>query len=124
MKALPSYREQGTFAAWLFSIVRRTVVDHYRGARSTLPLGAAGEVGCVRPDPLAQALQSEAHAELSSRLAALDEEQRELLRLRFAAGLTYREISRIVGKREAAVKMAMHRLLRRLHDEWEGDHAR
>ena len=124
LKALPAYREQGTFAAWLFSIVRRTVADHYRGSRSVLPLDAAGDVGCVRPDPLAQALEHEALAELTERLARLDEDQREMLRLRYAAGLTYREIGQVLGKREAAVKMAVHRLLGRLHAEWEDGHAR
>ena len=63
-------------------------------------------------------------ADLARQLARLDEVQRELLRLRYAAGLTYRAIGEILGKREAAVKMAVHRLLARLHDEWEGDDAR
>lgn len=72
-----------------------------------------------RETPVARAT-----AELSRQLARLDEDQRELLRLRYAAGLTYREIGAVVEKREAAVKMAVRRLLGRLHAEWEGDDAR
>jgi len=30
MESLDNYREQGSFAGWLFSIARRKVVDHYR----------------------------------------------------------------------------------------------
>lgn len=101
LRRLPAYRERGAFAGWLFSIARRTVAGHHRRARPTACLD-----------------------DLARQLARLDEEQRELLRLRYAAGLTYREIGQVLGKREATVKMAVHRLLGRLQAEWEDDHAR
>jgi len=52
-------------------------------------------------------------------VAQLDEEKQELLRLRFAAGLTYGQIGRLIGRSEAAVKVAVHRLLHRLKAAWE-----
>ncbi len=124
LRALPGYRERGLFPAWLFALVRRQVAGHYRRPHPAQSLEAASDAPSHHPDPLAQALEHEALVELRERLARLDEDQRELLRLRYAAGLTYREIGEVLGKREAAVKMAVHRLLGRLHDEWEGDHAR
>lgn len=124
LAALPGYRERGLFPAWLFSIVRRKVAGHHRRPQAAQPLDAAAGAPSPQPDPLAHALAQEALTKLAQRLARLDEDQRELLRLRYAAGLTYREIGAVLGKREAAVKMAVHRLLGRLHDEWEGDHAR
>lgn len=123
LRNLPGYRERGLFPAWLFTIVRRKVAGHYR-VHPVQPLDTAADAASPQPDPLAQALAHEALTELAQRLARLDEDARELLRLRYAAGLTYREIGEVLGKREAAVKMAVHRLLGRLHDEWEGDHAR
>lgn len=126
LRGLPAYRERGLFAAWLFSIARRVVAGHYRrnAGRPIAPLDAAEDHASRDPDPLAVALHDEALAELAGRLRRLSEDERELLRLRYAAGLTYREIGEVVGKREAAVKMAVHRLLGRLRDQWEGDHAR
>lgn len=126
LAALPAYRERGLFAAWLFSIARRVVAGHFRrnGSHPVAPLDTAEEHAGRDPDPLAAALQGEALAELAARLARMDEDSRELLRLRYAAGLTYREIGEVVGKREAAVKMAVHRLLGRLRETWEGDDAR
>ena len=126
LAALPRYRERGLFAAWLFAIARRIVAGHYRRgyARPLAPLDAAEAEAARDPDPLAVALHGEALAALADRLAALDEDAAELLRLRYAAGLTYREIGEVVGKREAAVKMAVHRLLGRLREGWEGDDAR
>lgn len=124
LRALPGYRERGLFPAWLFAIARRNVAGHHRRRRPAQPLDGAAAAPDPQPDPLAQALAHETFAELDRQLAQLDEDQRELLRLRYAAGLTYREIGQVLGKREAAVKMAVHRLLGRLQAEWEDDHAR
>jgi DNA-directed RNA polymerase specialized sigma24 family protein len=52
-------------------------------------------------------------------VAQLDDDARELLRLRFAAGLTFGQIAGVLGRREGAVKMALHRLLERLKAMWE-----
>lgn len=124
LRALPGYRERGLFPAWLFAIARRKVAGHHRRSRPAQPLDNAADAPAPQLDPLAQALAQETFAELDRQLARLAEDQRELLRLRYAAGLTYREIGQVLGKREAAVKMAVHRLLGRLQAEWEDDHAR
>ena len=124
LRGLPAYRERGAFAGWLFSIARRTVAGHHRRRRPAQPLDGAADAPAPQLDPLAQALAQETFAELDRQLARLAEDQRGLLRLREAAGLSYREIGQVLGKREAAVKMAVHRLLGRLQAEWEDDHAR
>jgi RNA polymerase sigma-70 factor, ECF subfamily len=114
LASLPRYQEQGTFAAWLFTIAARRIVDHYRQTRPQLPLGAALEQPAAGRTPLAQAIRREELAQLAALIGRLDEEKQELLRLRFAAGLTYAEIGSVTGRSEAAVKMAISRLLRRL----------
>jgi len=119
LEGLHRYREQGNFAAWLFTIARHRVTDYYRRQRPNLSLNAALDSPADGTDPLAHVVQEEALRRLAALVAQLDEEQQELLRLRFAAGLTYREIGRIMGRSGAAIKMAIHRLLRRLEAEWE-----
>jgi DNA-directed RNA polymerase specialized sigma24 family protein len=42
--------------------------------------------------------------------------------LRFAAGLTYAQIGTVTERSEAAVKMAMNRLLKQLQQQWEDEH--
>lgn len=121
LEGLDGYREQGEFSAWLFTIAHRRVVDHYRRKRPTQPLNEALDRIGNAPNPLAQVVRSERLEHLAKLVKALDEEKRELLRLRFAGELTYREIGEIVGRSEAAVKMAVHRLLRRLEEAWGGD---
>jgi RNA polymerase sigma-70 factor (ECF subfamily) len=121
LEGLEGYRERGTFSAWLFTIAHRRVVDHHRQKRPTRPLDEALDTMGEGPNPLAEVVREERLEHLSRLVEGLDEEKQELLRLRFAGELTYREIGEIVGRSEGAVKMAVHRLLRRLEEAWEDE---
>jgi len=123
LTGLASYREQGRFAAWLFTIARRRLIDHYRQFPPQQPLSRVINQSAADPSPLGQVAHNEALTHLASLVAHLDDDKQELLRLRFAADLTYAEIGRLVGRSEAATKMAIHRLLRQLEESWEVDHA-
>lgn len=114
LASLAHYREQGTFAAWLFTIAARRIVDHYRQTRPHLPLDAALDRPADGHSPLGQVIHNEKLAQLAGQISRLNEDKQELLRLRFAGGLTYGAIGHITGRSEAAVKMAMNRLLRQL----------
>ncbi len=114
--ALKRYEERGQEAAWLFTIARRRLADFHRARRDPLPFDEALDAPDARPEGEVDRRERLAH--LERLLATLDEEQLELLRLRFAADLTYGEIGRLLGKREAAVKVAVQRLLTRLRGAW------
>ncbi|NLE45229.1 MAG: sigma-70 family RNA polymerase sigma factor [Chloroflexi bacterium] len=120
VEGLHRYHGGGSFAAWLFSIAHHKVADHYRRRRPDLPLDETFDVRADDVDPLAHLVQEETLQRLAMLVARLNEDQQELLQLRFAGGLTYGEIGRIVSRSEAAVKMAVYRLLQRLEAEWEG----
>lgn len=113
------YREQGKFAAWLFTIARRKAIAHYRRSRHDLPLNEGQDYTQDSEDPLEIVAHQETLSRVSELLEALDEEERELLRLRFSAALSYKEIGALLGRSEDAVKMAIHRLLRQLQAAWE-----
>jgi len=119
LEGLPHYHDHGNFAAWLFTIVRRRVVDHWR---RQLPLSLDEVLDPAdEQDLLSQVSQDETLKQLQDLVAGLDSNEQELLRLRFAARLTFEQIATVLGRKEAAVKMALHRLLRRLEAEWEGE---
>ncbi len=123
LQALPQYRERERFAAWLFAIARRRLADHYRSRRQAEPLDERLPGTAKDADPLAHVLRAEALERLAALVVGLGEAEQEMLRLRFAGGLSYAEMAQVLGKREGAVKMAMHRLLRRLEEDWEGHDA-
>lgn len=118
LESLPRYRPDAPFAAWLFTIARHTVISHYRRERPSSSYD--DEPANTARDEVPEWVEAgEELARLRELLAELEEDERELLRLRFAAGLTYREIAAMQGRSRGAVKMAAHRLLRRLQREME-----
>ncbi len=121
-ESLANYRSQGRFPAWLFSIARRKIADHYRGRRPQVPLDLAANLASPSNDPLAQTLQVEELESLQKHLALLAEDDRELLRLRFAARLNFTEIAAVLGRGESSVKMALYRLLKHLENQMEVNH--
>ncbi len=119
-EGLPCYRHRGVFAAWLFTIARRRISDYYRRRRDYLPLDEARDAPAE--DVLsAHLVHAESLRQLATLTAELDDRQQELLRLRFAAGLNYKEIAAIVRKSEGSVKMALHRLLKMLKSNLENE---
>ena len=105
----------GSFRGWIFTIAHRALADHFRvRARSNANL-ALDTLDEVLMDP---ALEPEETAILADQVRVvlraiqdLPEDGREVITLRFMAELSYAEIARIVGKKEAAVKMAAYRAL-------------
>jgi RNA polymerase sigma-70 factor, ECF subfamily len=102
----------------LFTIARRVAVDYYRQRRDELPLDAAGHVtGDTPPETVAQ--EREDAQRLASLLARLPERERELVALKYGAGLGNREIARLSGLRENNVAVILHRTIHQLRKEWE-----
>jgi RNA polymerase sigma-70 factor, ECF subfamily len=120
LRGLPRYRHRGNFAGWLFTIARRRAANHYRRQPAMLDVDEA-PIPSDEPDPLTQVIQSDALRQLGSLIAQLDTRDQELLRLRYAAGLTFAQIAAAVGRNQGAVKMAMQRLLARLRTALGGE---
>jgi RNA polymerase sigma-70 factor (ECF subfamily) len=119
-EALPRYRERGApFAAWLFRIARNAAIDRARRHRVTVPWDSLTQAAA--PDDVeAWVLDREARARVGALLAGLSSDERELLSLRFAAGLSSREIAAVVGGSEGAVKKRLTRMIQRLKERSNG----
>ena len=119
LEGLAHYQERGSFAAWLFTIARRKAIAAYRNQHPDLPLDQVENISGSEEDPLEHLERGEQRVRMAEVFAGLDEEQRDLLRLRFTARLGYAEIGAVLKRSEAAVKMAVYRLLRQMHADWE-----
>ena len=147
LDALPRYCARGApFAAWLFRIARNAAANQRRRHRETIPWEVAPEVlrplvgedsdapvawgatvgrdlvpGVGRADegnPAADVLRRDDLAHLMALVNALEPAKRELLILRFVAGLSTPEIARVVGKGEAATKKQLWRTLQTLKEQY------
>lgn len=119
LEGLFYYRNQGNFAAWLFTIARRKAITHYRRQRPNLSFDETQDLVDLQDDLLEKAARREKLERVAGLVETLDPKDKELLRLRFAANLTYKEIGSLLKKSEAAVKMTFHRLVHKLQKEWE-----
>jgi len=117
LEALPRYRENGTFAAWLFSIARRKAADYFR-KHPPAPLEDADAVTAPTDLP-GEITRRDEVSRLKALIRALPDAEQELIRLHFTAGLTFREMAPVIGKSEDAVKKAIYRLLGRLQSQLE-----
>jgi RNA polymerase sigma-70 factor (ECF subfamily) len=120
LRGLPRYHHHGTFAAWLFTIARRRASNHFRRQPILIEWDAALSAS-DEADPLTQVIHSADLEQLRRMIARLDERDQELLRLRYAAGLSFAQVAATLGKSEGAVKMALARLLERLQRAFGGE---
>lgn len=111
LTALPNYRPTAPFRAWLYRIARNLLIDHYRkrGQATTLPLETAEPQPAADADLLTVVEQTLTINRLQKALAHLEETQREVVTLRFLAGLSLQETAAALDKTEAAIKALQHR---------------
>jgi RNA polymerase sigma-70 factor, ECF subfamily len=112
------FRQDRHFASWLFTIARNKAMDHFRQGKKISSIDEVAELS-EDNDPFAGVIQSEQTAALSKLIQALPEDERELLRLRFLAGMSFPEIAHILHLNEEAIKKSIYRLLARLHSQLE-----
>jgi RNA polymerase sigma-70 factor, ECF subfamily len=105
LEALPRYESRGIpFGGWLFRLARNTVIDHVRTRHDHVDLDSAiGQAGRdAGPDEITVARQE--LDDVAEALAALTDEQREAIALRFFAGLSAREAAEVMGKQEGTIR--------------------
>ena len=105
------------FRGWLFTLARRRVADlrRYDARRPVRLTDDAADLDRPAADDTAVAALDNLSTEAALALIALlPREQAEVIVLRVVAGLDVGQVSRIVGKRPGAVRVAAHRGLRAL----------
>lgn len=118
LESFDRFREDRHFASWLFTIARNKAIDHFRQRKNLSSMDEAANIP-MENDPLYGVIQLEQMATLSKLIRALPEEDRELLRLRFLAAMSFPEIAHFLHRNEGAVKKSIYRLLARLHSQLE-----
>ena len=110
---LPRYRSSGKpILAWLYTIARNLVIDHYRQNKSASHLPLLEDL--VEGDnnhPVKVTEAALAHECLSRALRNLTEEQRQVILLRFIENREISELAEILGKNERAIRSLQHRAL-------------
>jgi len=113
---LASFRSRNSFATWLFTIARRTALNHIRARRPTRELDDHDEpVHHESPD---RAVGEREHAESIWQTARrLKPDQYEVLWLRYGEGFSINEMARVMNTNSIRVRVLLHRARKRMA-EW------
>ena len=118
LEGIRSFRGTGSFAAWIMGIASKKRLMYFRrsGNGPDIPLDAA--LHYPSPDlPTDQAVTQRLQLESVSRaLRQISMDRAEAITLSYFAGLTNSEVSRVLNKSEAAVKMLISRGLQDLRE--------
>ena len=116
IRGLGGYRGgPGGLAAWLCRIARNTHLNDRSRDRRLRPLDSAAD----RTAPTGETSNG---TELRALVAGLPDATRDAIVLRYAAGLTTREIGVVLGKRPEAVQKLIERGLASLKEAYRDDH--
>lgn len=109
---------RGSFQAFLFTIARNLVIDWQR-KKKEISLEKIGE------HVLYENPEEDVEREYEKRIvwqaiSKLEERDKQIVVLRYFEELTFFEIAKILGKKEGAVRVRIHRVLKKLKNYLEG----
>jgi len=119
---LKRYQHRGLpFSAWLYRIAHNLVANWHRDRqrRKAIPLDSlvlAGRAKEATEHLIESGERGEALREAITRLAA---DRQQLLILKFVTGLSNREIGKVMGRSEGAIKALYHRTLVALRKDFQ-----
>ncbi|MET0464704.1 MAG: RNA polymerase sigma factor [Chitinophagaceae bacterium] len=107
MKHRSSYNGS-KFASWIFQIARNLCMDHFREAKQKMaPMDGIPEIADTVED-------GDQLVELKKALLKLPEADREILIMSRFHGMKYLQIAEVLNSTEAAVKVRVHRAVKKL----------
>jgi RNA polymerase sigma factor (sigma-70 family) len=106
---------RGTMEAWLFGIARNAALDELRRRKRHAVLEADPE-DTGSPSPEDHAERAVRRETVRAALASLDGQERDLVALKFAGGLSNVEIARVLGMSESNVGTRLHRTITKLRE--------
>jgi RNA polymerase sigma-70 factor, ECF subfamily len=113
---LPTLRDVNAYDAWMWTITRNLLRDHWRRGKVGDPVEP---ITPAPPGPEELTVIREDHADIRAALRTLPLRDRELLWLREIIGLDYRSIAERTGTSPATARVACHRARGRLQRAYE-----
>lgn len=105
LEALPRYESRGIpFGGWLFRLARNAIIDQIRTRRDHLSLVSAATRATDEAGPEERVALQDDFERVARALTELTDDQREVIELRFFAGLSVLETAVSMGRQEGTVR--------------------
>jgi RNA polymerase sigma-70 factor (ECF subfamily) len=117
LRRISTFTWQGRdFGAWLVTIARALVADHFKSSRYRLevPTGEMLDSDQTESSPEDSVLAYLSNKVLLDAVCQLNSQQQECVTLRFLHGLSVAETAKIMGKNDGAIKTLQYRAIRTL----------
>jgi RNA polymerase sigma-70 factor (ECF subfamily) len=117
LRAIQRFNWQGKdFGAWLTTIARNLIADHFKSSRSRLEIVSETipEGKTHAPSPEQEVLSLISNEMLFAAVASLPPEQRDCILMRFIQGLSIAQTAAALGRSEGAIKQLQLRAVRSL----------
>ena len=119
--AFASWRGDGSIRAWLFGIARRKCARHLESRTAGRAKLELLRDDAPAPDPADAAADRQMAARARKALAEIRPTEREALILRYAGGLSFREVAAACGIDEAAARKRVSRAHARLREDLDAE---
>jgi RNA polymerase sigma-70 factor (ECF subfamily) len=119
LRRISSFTWQGRdFGAWLVTIARNLLADHYKSSRYKLEIATSDLVAAgadtTQDGPEDEVLTGITNAALLDAVRQLNSEQQECIAMRFLQGMSLAETALALGKNEGAIKALQYRAVKAL----------
>ncbi|RJL22527.1 sigma-70 family RNA polymerase sigma factor [Bailinhaonella thermotolerans] len=118
LRRMPDFTWQGKdFGAWLVTIARNLVADHFKSGRYRLEVSTAEVFDTILDEadtPENAVLSAMTNRDVLKAVRGLNPEQQECVVLRFVHGLSLAETALIMGKNTGAIKALQFRAVKAL----------
>ena len=119
--SLDGFRGESTLRTWLFTIMRRLVLDQRRArARRPISVPVEEDDAITEFDALDGMVATEMEHKVREAIGGLTPTQREVFTLRVMEGLSYKEIAEVAGTTEGAARVHYHNAMRAVKEYLDG----
>jgi RNA polymerase sigma-70 factor (ECF subfamily) len=116
-QAIGRYKKKGSpFLGWLIKIGHNLVIDYYRSRKTGEDIDFDTVVSAAENNPEYIAESHYDRVRIQRAIGKLKGDQQQVVLMRFIEDFSFAEIAAVLGKREGAVRVILHRGLAKLRE--------